>query len=267
MKKYILLSAIVLLILAIVLFPILVSFMYGTRPSITEFWLQYTSILLSSTSFIAVIYTIWQQNKASISHDEEIRTNFKFARQNYDAQILNVIERFNSDSIIRCRKSCDILVSKLQNEQVDKELNSILKCEACGYLNLEKEMEQLVNTETYKYYLDFIQITRLFSLLSNYDYNYITANALRYDYYYYRWLFEHIHLKYQNILKDVPSDKIKDHRNYLYTEWEYIVVRFDKIMLANRRLPECNGELKPYEDNEYKEHFRNAKYSFEKNYF
>ena len=65
----------------------------------------------------------------------------------------------------------------------------------------------------------------------------------------------------------MPSDKIKDHRNYLYTEWEYIVARFDKIMLVNRRLPECNGELKPYEDNEYKEHFRNAKYSFEKNYF
>ena len=111
MKKYILIATIVLLILAIVLFPILVSFLYGTRPSVTEFWLQYTSILLSSTSFIAVIYTIWQQNRASISHEEEIKTNFKFARQNYDAQILNVIERFNSDTIVRCRKSCDILVS------------------------------------------------------------------------------------------------------------------------------------------------------------
>ncbi|MFL1682134.1 MULTISPECIES: hypothetical protein [Bacteroidales] len=245
MKKYILIATIVLLILAIVLFPILVSFLYGTRPSVTEFWLQYTSILLSSTSFIAVIYTIWQQNRASISHEEEIKTNFKFARQNYDAQILNVIERFNSDTIVRCRKSCDILVSKLQNKQIDEELTRILKCEACGYLNLEKEMDQLVNTETYKYYLDFMQITRLFSLLSNYNYNYVTANALRYDYYYYRWLFGHIHLKYQNILKDLSPDKIKDHGNYLYTEWEYIIARFDKIMSVNRRLPECNGELKP----------------------
>ena len=44
MKKYILIATIVLLILAIVLFPILVSFLYGTRPSVTEFWLQYTEL-------------------------------------------------------------------------------------------------------------------------------------------------------------------------------------------------------------------------------
>ena len=77
MKRTLIITVIVIAIVAITMSPIYKGLMYGTMPTLTEFWLQYTSIILSSTSFIAVIYTIWKQGKAEQEHQVEINQNYQ----------------------------------------------------------------------------------------------------------------------------------------------------------------------------------------------
>ena len=121
------------IILILVITPVVIASHYGLLPTITEFWMQYTTMLLSTTSFLAVIYTISQQNESNKKHDAEIAKEFEFAKQNYEAQILNILERFGTDDLIRCRQSSDLLYASLSNEEDLKILKTIIKCEAYGY--------------------------------------------------------------------------------------------------------------------------------------
>lgn len=230
MKRIIIVTLIIVAIILITTFPIFIGYVYGTKPNITEFCLQYTSILLSSTSFIAVIYTIWKQNKAEQEHQIEINQNYEFAKQNYDMQILNSIEKFSSDSMIECKRSCDIILSKYSDNDFMEEFQKVLEAEACGYLNSDS-----IKTESvaYKCFMDFIQITRFFNVLSFYNYNATTANAIQYYYDYYRVLFVRIHGLYNKILRELPEDQVKNHKDYFSTQWSNILIRFDKIMRNN----------------------------------
>lgn len=234
MKRLIIITFIVITIVVITMFPVFVGYIYGTKPNITEFCLQYTSILLSSTSFIAVIYTIWKQNNADQEHQVEINQNYEFARQNYDMQILNAIEKFSSESMIECKRSCDIILSKRSNSNFMKEFRNVLKDEACGYLNSDL-CESRTKSEAYKCFMDFIQITRFFNVLSFYQYNATTANAIQYYYDYYRILFVFAHRLYNEILEELPSDQVKNHKDYFYTQWSNILMRFDEIMKENEQ--------------------------------
>ena len=245
MKRIISIIIILIVIVTVTMSPICIGYIYGARPNITEFWLQYTSVLLSSISFIAVIYTIWKQNKAEQKHQMEINQNYEFARQNYDMQILNVIEKFSSAPMIECRKSCNILLSKFNDDVFMKDFKNLLKSEACGYLN-DKDFYIKINSEAYKYYMDFIQITHFFNVLSFYDYNPKTANAIQYYYDYYRSLFVRIDYLYVNILKELPQEYVKNYKDYFCTQWSNILLRFDKIMRDNQeslQVKKHNGSM------------------------
>lgn len=229
MKRTLIITVIVIAIVAITMSPIYIGLMYGTMPTLTEFWLQYTSIILSSTSFIAVIYTIWKQGKAEQEHQVEINQNYDFAKQNYDMQILNIIEKFSSDSMIGCKKSCNIIYSKWSDKTFMEEFKNILKSEACGYTNSNFN-STIAQSEAYKCFEDFMQVSHFFNILSFYNYNKNTAKAVQYYYDFYRTLFVRIHVIYEDILKELPSENIKNHKDYFYTQWSDILKRFDKIM-------------------------------------
>lgn len=231
MRKLILITLIIIGVAIITMLPIFVSYKYGTKPSITEFCLQYTSILLSSTSFIAVIYTIWKQNKAEQEHQVEINQNYEFAKQNYDMQVLNIIEKFSSDSMIEYKQSCDIILSKFSDKKFMGEFRDVLKSEACGYFN--NLCSPKTNSLPYKCFMDFIQITRFFNVLSFYRYNATTASAIHYYYDYYRILFVRVHFLYHEILEELPPESVKNHKDYFYTQWSNILERFDLIMREN----------------------------------
>ena len=72
--------------IALLLFPLYVGLEYGKLPSVTEHWIQYISVFLSSFSFAAVILTLWLQHKEEVKQLKQIKKNFEFAQQNYDSQ-------------------------------------------------------------------------------------------------------------------------------------------------------------------------------------
>ncbi len=232
-----------IVIISVVIAPILIACNYGILPTITEFWLQYVTLLLSTTSFLAVIYTIIQQNNSNKKHDEEIAKEFEFAKQNYDAQILNIIERFGSDDMIRCRQSSDMLFSSLSNDVDLKYLKTILKCEIYGYKGVEEDLKLAIDTTMYRYYADFLQVTRLFYVLSCYEYDEVTCNAIKYEYDYYRRIFVAVNRIYWETIVELPSDRIYDSFNCFKTQWYSILETFDNILI--------NGGYNRYNINQY----------------
>lgn len=218
------------IIIVLVVTPIVIASHYGVLPTITEFWMQYTTLLLSTTSFLAVIYTISQQNESNKKHDEEIAKEFEFAKQNYDAQILNILERFGTNDMIRCRQSSDLLFASLSNEADLKILKTIIKCEAYGYLGVDDELKLIANTEMYKYYADFLQVTRLFYVLSCYEYDEVTKRAVKFEYDYYRRIFIAINRVYRKTVAELPNDRIYDIVTSFKTQWLSILETFDDIL-------------------------------------
>ena len=218
------------IILILVITPVVIASHYGLLPTITEFWMQYTAMLLSTTSFLAVIYTISQQNESNKKHDTEIAKEFEFAKQNYEAQILNILERFVTDDMIRCRQSSDLLYASLSNEEDLKILKTIIKCEAYGYLGVDEELKLIANTKMYKYYADFLQVTRLFYVLSYYEYDEVTKNAVKFEYDYYRRIFIAINRIYRKTITELPNDRIYDTIASFKTQWLSILETFDDIL-------------------------------------
>ena len=213
----------------LIITPIIIASHYGVLPTITEFWMQYTTLLLSTTSFLAVIYTISQQNESNKKHDEEIAKEFEFAKQNYEAQILNIVERFGTDDMIRCRQSSDLLFASLSSSDDLKILKTIIKCEAYGYLGVEEDLKSVVTTDVYKHYADFQQITRLFYVLSCYNYDEVTRRAVKYEYDYYRRIFIAINRIYRETVMELETDKIYDCNLIFKTQWLSILEAFDDV--------------------------------------
>lgn len=225
---------VIIVVISIIIAPIIIAQYYGVRPTITEFWLQYTTLLLSTTSFLAVIYTIVQQNKSNKQHDLEIAKEFEFAEQNYTAQILNIVEKFRTKEMIRCRQSSNLLFADLSDEQARQLLSTILKCEACGYLNVENEIKAVTNTKIYELYCDFLQVTNLFYILSCYEYNKVARRAIKQEYDYYRRIFVAVNRLYWETIQQISSDQIYDGAGGKSNPWLLILERFDTILDVDR---------------------------------
>lgn len=169
--------------------PILIFFKYGPMPNMSEYLLETVSIILSGISFIAVVWTIIQQQKQSKIQQSEIEQNSYFAKQNYDVQVLNHIQYFLSDSMKGSRKTCCLLWAKINtNPGVSDELREILYMSLRNW-GTEADAKNMFDKELFNEYAGFNEVVRYFYLMSSYSFSHITARAIHFYYIYYRPLF------------------------------------------------------------------------------
>lgn len=214
--------------IALLLFPLYVGFEYGKLPSVTEYWIQYISVFLSSFSFAAVILTLWLQHKEEVKQQKQIKKNFEFAQQNYDSQILDKIHYFTSDSMAACRAGACKLWHQLETDPSTKE--KVFQYFIMTITNTEEDEEGVTEEEFYKNFCSFFKLIRYFNVLSFYSFNCITANAVHYYYVYYRQFFSEMTDIYNRACDSIDESK---QVTTVRENWIYLVNKFDAIMEQN----------------------------------
>ena len=201
---------------------------YGQLPSVTEYWIQYISVFLSSFSFGAVILTLWIQHKDEKQQQEQIKKNFEFAQHNYDSQILDKIHFFTSDSMAKCRGGACRLWYQLDKDPDIRE--KVLEYFIMTITNTEGENEGIENEQFYKDFSDFFKLIRYFNVMSFYSFNNITANAVHYYYVYYRRFFKDMIDIYKQAYESIEESK---KATTVRENWIYLVEKMDAIMTDN----------------------------------
>lgn len=216
-----------LILLIAIGIPVLIFFKYGPMPNMSEYLLETVSIVLSGISFIAVVWTMVQQQKQSKIQQSEIEQNNRFAKQNYDVQVLNHIQYFLSDSMKESRKKCWLLWSKINTTpNLSDEIRNVLYMSLKNW-GTEEEAKVMFEKETFKEYASFNEIIRYFYLMSSYSFSEITARAIHFYYIYYRPMFI-----YMIDLYNEAYSKFKDEGNEGSQDgWVNIVKNMDNIMI------------------------------------
>ena len=200
---------IVIVLIAVLVFPIYLGLQFGQLPSITEYWLQYLSIFLSSFSFVAVLITIWLQYKESKKQQVQIEKNFEFAQQNYNSQVLNKIHYFMSEDMEKCRSGCWILWSKIKTDKnTKKDLQNLFKKVLTNDWGDEKEANETFNSELWANFSCFYKLARYFDVLSHFKYDSLTANSIHYYYVFYRPLFVEMINMYNKTYETIKENKL-----------------------------------------------------------
>lgn len=221
-------SLVIGLLIALVLFPLYVGLKYGQLPSITEYWIQYISVFLSSFSFGAVILTLWLQHKEEEKQQKQIKMNFEFAQHNYDSQILDKIHFFSSDSMASCRAGACKLWHQMEIDESAKD--KIYQYFIMTITNSEEDNEGISEEEFYKNFCAFFKLIRYFNVLSFYSFNNITANAVHYYYVYYRQFFCKMIDLYNQACDTIDDTK---QVTTVRENWIDLVKKFDSIMMQN----------------------------------
>lgn len=227
--KTLLFLMVLILFFVLLSFPVYLGIEYGQLPSVTEYWLQYLSIFLSSFSFAAVLVTLWLQYKEGKKQQIQIEKNFEFAQQNYDSQILDKIHFFMSENMEDCRANCWMLWSKLKTdtEATDNELFTLFQKTITNDWGDKEMAKQTFESEIWKYFSGFYKLVRYFDVLSNYKYTELTANAIHYYYIFYRSFFETMigiyNRAYDSIEKEIMITQSKE-------GWVYLIEKYDSIM-------------------------------------
>ena len=226
--KGMLLLVFLLIFFVLLSFPVYLGIEYGQLPSITEYWLQYLSIFLSSFSFAAVLITIWLQYSESKKQQIQIEKNFEFAQQNYDSQILDKIHFFMSENMEDCRSNCWMLWSKLKTDtSTTNELFVLFQKSITNDWGDEETAKQTFSSELWSNFSGFYKLARYFDVLSNYKYTELTANAIHYYYIFYRPFFENMiniyNRAYDSIAKEDMITQSKE-------GWVYLIEKYDSIM-------------------------------------
>ena len=215
----------------LVSFPLYVGLEYGKLPSVTEYWIQYISVFLSSFSFAAVLLTLWLQQREEKKQQKQIEMNFDFAQHNYDSQILEKIHFFTSESMHESRTGACLLWAKLESEDSMRQtIHEYFKMSLTNDWGDEKTAKSIYEGNLYKYFGDFFKLIRYFNVLSFYSFNNLTANAIHYYYIYYRPFF----LKMIDI-DNGACDLLDEQREKPITRenWIHLIEKFDEIMIAN----------------------------------
>ena len=219
---------IIAMFLCIILFPLYIGVKYGQLPSVTEYWIQYISVFLSSFSFGAVILTLWKQHKDEKQQQEQIKKNFEFAQHNYDSQILDKIHYFTSESMAKCRGGACRLWYQIDSDPSIR--NKVLNYFIMTITNTEAENEGIENDEFYKDFCAFFNLIRYFNVMSFYSFNNITANAVHYYYVFYRRFFKDMISIYNKACDSIDKS---EQVTIVRENWIYLVKKMDKIMIQN----------------------------------
>lgn len=229
--KTILVVAIIACFVALIAFPLYIGLEYGKLPSVTEYWLQYLSVFLSSFSFAAVLLTLWLQQREEKKQQKQIKMNFEFAQQNYDSQILEKIHFFTSEPMHECRTGACLLWAKLESEESMKEtIHNYFVMSVTNNWGDEATARKMYKGDLYKNFGHFFKLIRYFNVLSFYSFNNLTANAIHYYYIYYRPFFVEMIDIY-----NAACDSLDTKRATPITRenWVHLVDKFDKIMTEN----------------------------------
>lgn len=214
--------------LFIVLIPLLVGLKYGLKPNETEYSIQYISVFLSSFSFGAVVLTLWKQHKEERQQQEQIKKNFEFAQYNYESQILDKIHFFTSDSMSKCRNgACRLWFQMKSDPSLRKKVMDYF---VMTITNTEGDNEGIEDEEFYKDFCEFFRLIRYFNVMSFYNFNEITANAVHYYYVYYRSFFIDMIDIYNKACDTIKSD---EQVTTVRENWIYLVEKMDAIMIHN----------------------------------
>ena len=222
---------VVIVLIAVLSFPIYLGIQFGQLPSITEYWLQYLSIFLSSFSFVAVLITLWLQYKESKKQQVQIEKNFEFAQQNYNSQVLNKIHYFMSEDMEKCRSGCWLLWSKIKTERRTRsEIKKLFRKVLINNWGNEKKASETFNTELWDYFSSFYKLARYFDVLSHFKYDSLTANAIHYYYIFFRPLFIEMIALYNETYESIDKERllVKSKEG-----WINLVEKYDKVMIAN----------------------------------
>ena len=218
--------------IALISFPLYVGFTYGKMPSVTEYWLQYLSVFLSSFSFAAVLLTLWLQQREEKKQQKQIKMNFDFAQHNYDSQILERINFFTSESMHESRTGACLLWARLESDKsMHKTIREYFEMSLTNNWGNEKAAKKIYNGDLYKYFGDFFKLIRYFNILSFYSFNNLTANAIHYYYIYYRPFF----IQMIDIYKEACNSlDLKRDKPITRENWVHLIEKFDGIMYENQ---------------------------------
>lgn len=217
-----------LIVINVSLAPIYALNGNGPESPITEFWLQYSSIVLSTLSVFAIAFTLWLQIRSNKIQESEIEQNKLFAVQNYDSQLLVLIKQLMEERLEQPRYRCWELMADLQAEQSARaEMKQVFEYTMRDQWIDRKTALTNTNSERHKDFASFIKLVRHFDIMSRYRFSEVTASALNFYYIYYRRFFIDMAEMYRDVEETMNAD---EKMHYVSPAWLGVVERLDNVM-------------------------------------
>lgn len=235
----------VILIIALLVLLILTQLRYvelvsdGTTiplPPKNEFIINVINFLFTSVTICLIAITLWVQHKEAKAVKKQVDLSESFAKRDYDAQVLAILEKFIGGSYAENRRACWVLISNIHKPETVANMYGMFVAEALNYYG--KTPDDFMETPGYKQYASFIRIIRVFELMSVYELSKETSSAIHFYYIYYRKLF----IIMTKIYEDVFSrNDIKKHISIKH-RWVNLIPDLDKIMSFHKLPLENNDE-------------------------
>jgi hypothetical protein len=209
---------------------------YIENPAPVEFWIGFSGILLSFISIVMVIFTLVTQlyqlklQQVSLDQIAESNTeNYQIAQSDYNAYILQLVEKFLGPEMAKSREICWLLREELKhNPNKLEEIKEIFVKQIKDDWGTREEYAQLQKTQLFIDYAQFTKLIRFFDVMSHYRITEETAYAIHFYYVWWRSFFKQMIDCFMVAYNSV--DASKRHMSFP-PDWCSLIGRMDAQMI------------------------------------
>lgn len=203
------------------------------HPSEATFWLSYTGIMFSFFSIVTVVITLALQLRELNLQKKSLVDNYKISEDNYDAYVLQLIEKFLGPEIAESRKICWFLRAELKtNKSKLYDIEKLFMMQIRDEWGTRQEYENLQQTKAFQDYAHFTKLIRFFDMLSHYNITKQTAYAIHFYYVWWRGFFVDMIECYKSAEQTVPHN---EHYMTVSPSWYDLIERMD-VQMAKHNL-------------------------------
>ena len=201
------------------------------NPSEASFWLGFTGIILSFISIVTVVVTLIMQLRELDLQKCSLEDNYKISEDNYNAYVLQLIEKFLGPEMSECRQTCWLLRQQIKSDPkaLDK-MQSLFSMQIRDDCGTREEYEKLQKTQSFCDYSRFTKLIRFFDMLSHYNITKETAYAIHFYYVWWRSFFIEMINCYKTAESSIPIEKIN---LSVSPSWCDLIERMDSQMLKH----------------------------------
>ena len=200
-----------------------------------EFWIGFSGVLLSFISIVMVIMTLvsqlYQLKLQKVSLDqvaESNNENFQIAQSDYNAYVLQLVEKFLGPEMTTCREVCWLLREDLKHDKSKlDEIKKLFVMQISDDWGTREEYAALQKTQVFVDYANFTKLIRFFDMMSHYKITEETAYAIHFYYVWWRSFFVEMINCFNQAFLD--TEESKRHMSFP-PDWCSLITRMDSQM-------------------------------------
>lgn len=206
------------------------------QSSPVEFWIGYIGIILSFISILFVVITIGvqiiqlrDQRRSMIDVSKSSDRSFSIAQADYDAYVLQLIEKFLSPEMGNCRQRCWLLRQELLKSDgaTYQKMSTIFSMQITDNWGTREEYEKLQQSHEFKDYAEFTKLIRFFDMMSHYRISKDTAYAVHFYYVWWRSFMVEMIECFTKTFYSIPAE---DRQLSFMPGWNMMIERMDAQM-------------------------------------